>query len=303
MKDTETRKLNMGIAVLAGLNDDSIDAFILANATAVAMRSQLEQNIEAVEDANERQQEFSAGGEAITKEEAKHNLADEADIIAQGVCGLALANNDLVLYNQLNLRAPGIYRLKDEECKDFCNLLLTKANIDPAGLLPYNITGARLLAFPGFITAFETAEGAPQNADNHEHAATLDIAIGLDEMTTTLLWWDHWVGTLRTTNHVFYNAYRASRRILNTGVRHVSLRGVVKDSITNTPLYKAKITVLETGGVSYSGKTGKFRVMSLNPGVFTLTIELPGFTKTTISNVSVIEGKITEVPVTLVKNL
>ena len=303
MTDTQTRKLNMGIAVEDGLKSEPFDAIITASALATAKRDELEQNIGDIEEADEAQQATSSGGEAISKEEAKHNMADAADLIAQGICGYALDHNDHVLYEQMNLRAPTIVRLKDTDCTAFCMLVLNKANEDPAGLLPYNVTSGMLTAFPLLIQAFGDADGIPRDAQGLHHTATTNVSLGIVAMLKTLLWFDHWVGTLRTTNHDFYTAYRTWRKIVKTGVRHMSIRGLVKDSITATPLYKAKITVLETGGVSYSGKTGKFRIMSLNPNVFTLTIELHGFQKTTVSNVSVLEGKITDVPVTLVKNV
>jgi len=303
MEDTQTRKLNMGLTTVSGLNSDNFDPIVSGNALATTKRTELEQIIEDIEAADVIQQATSSGGESLTKEEFKHILSEQAEIIAQGLCGYALEHNNHILYQQMNYHAAHIFKLKDTECKDFCSLVLQNANIDPAGLLPYNVTALMLAAFPGHIQDFETAENAPQTAQGLHHTATQNVAAGLTEMMKILLWFDHWVATFRYTNHDFYSAYHSWRRVLNTGVRHVSVRGLVKSSVGDLLLPKVKVSVLETGSIAHTGQKGKFNIMSLETGVFTLMFELPGYQKITLPIITVTKGTITEVAtVTLIKN-
>ena len=301
MEDKQTSKLNMGAAVVSGLLEPESDAIISINPMAVAKRDQLEQNIKVIEDADEQQQSTGSGGEAISKEEAKHNMADQADIIAQALCGYALDKNDNVLYEQMNYHAPAIFKMKDTDSAAFCVNVITAANANLAALAPYNITPAMVSDLKTAVTTFGNADSAPRTAQGAHHTATQNISLGIVEMLKTLLWWDHFVATLRISQHDFYTSYKSWRKTVTTGVRHVSVRGLVKNSVTATPLYQVKTTVVETGGKVFSGKTGKFRLFSLKPGVYTLTFELTGYQTVTIPNVSVQEGKITDLAVALVK--
>jgi hypothetical protein len=151
------------------------------------------------------------------------------------------------------------------------------------------------------VSIFGSADSAPRNAQGAHHTATTNVSLGIAEMLKTLLWWDHFVATLRISQHDFYTSYKSWRKIVTVGVRHISVRGLVKNSVTATPLYQVKTTVVETGGKAYSGKTGKFSLFSLKPGVYTLTFELSGYQTITLPNVSVQEGKITNLEVALVK--
>ncbi len=301
MKDTQTRKLNMGVAVLEGLNDTDSDAIISGNPNAVAKRTLLETNLSDIEKADEAQQATSSGGEAITKQEAKHNMADQADVIAQALCSFALDNNNHTLYGQMNKHAPAIESMKDVDAASFAHLVLQNGNDNSTPLLGYNVTALMLTGFATAIQTFEGADAAPRNAQGQHHTATTNVSVGITAMMTTLKWWDHFMATYRVTQHDFYTNYLTWRKVLDIGVRHISVRGLIIDSITSTPLYTVKATVVETGAVTKSGKTGKFRFLSLKPGVYTLTFELKGYQTLTIPNVSIIEGKITELPVSLVK--
>jgi hypothetical protein len=301
MKDTQTRQLNMGTTTLQGLDDSP--AVWTGNVTATGKRDQLEETLNSIHEAAETQQITSTGGEADNKAGKKHDMATRAEIVGQGVCGYALLNNELTALNKFHVSAVGIEGMSGADAIDYCNLLYDFANTNVLALADYNITAPMLTAFSNSISNFNAVVEDPAETEGFHHSATLNLAASLATMRQILHWFDFFVGTLRLTNTTFYQAYHNWRKTDDIGVRHVSIRGLVTDSALNVPLYRAKITItnLPTPKIVYSGKTGKFRHFSLDPGIYHLTVELPGFQTQTFNNVGVVEGKITTLHISLVQ--
>lgn len=300
MNDNQTRLFNMGTVVLQGLDDNS--SVWTGNATATAKRDQLEADLDAIEAADETQQSTSTGGEADNKEGKKHNLVQEADIISHGVADFAFGNNDLDAYNQFRIPITTIDHLKDVNLVSYCNNLHTYANANVANLGDYDIDAPRLLAFAGLIEGFDSIKGDPIETRAAHRAATLSVAEGCASLKRTLHGLDLFVGTKRLSEPTFYDNYQGWRRQNDVGVRHISIRGLIKNSVNDAPIYKVKVTItnLPVAKVAFTGKTGKYRFLSLDPGSYTITVEATGYVPQTFTNVAVLEGNITDLNVLLV---
>lgn len=300
MNDNQRNELNMGAATLEGLDNHN---FFSANAAAVAMRDQLAADIDAVELADGQQISTSGTSQSENKAVVKHDLADQGEVIASAVCLFALANTDLITFGKYHKTMAQILKMSDADIVPFCSDLYTYAFGHGAGLLPFNITPLMLSDFQAQNQAFIDVKSAPRENTGDRHAATLDVATSLTGMISTLHWWDLFMSTVRKTQPSIYNAYHTWRKTADIGVRHISIRGVVKASDSGNELFKAKITItnLPVPKIATSGTTGIFRFLSLNPGDYSLKVELAGYQTLIIPVVSVKEGKITTQNITLVK--
>jgi hypothetical protein len=300
MEDKQTRKFNSGVQCLQVI--DNYNSIWSANANATSRRDLVETTLDAIHDLETKQQTTSTGGEELTKEEAKHLMAETTQSISQSVCAYALDINDHTLYNLMNKKSSTIENLKDIAAEDFCNAVWSYADSHLASLLGYNITGLMLSDLQTQIGAFHTANPAPVSAKGQHKTATTNMGHAITTMLSALLWWDHYTSGLHVTEPDFTSDFANARHIVDTGIRHMSIRGVVTDSVNHTPLYRAKISIVSAASppTIRSGKSGKFHFLSLDPGVYTLKVEMEGYQTLTIPNVSVLVGKITDLAVSLV---
>ena len=299
MNKTQTNQLNMGVAVLAGLDESNL--LWAGSAKAQAKRDELSASIENIKAADKRQFESGSGGERVGKIEAKRNLADVADIVGNGVCGYATEVREHTAFMEFDRSKTAVFAMKDVDCLAYCRKLSEYAGLHDAALADYNVSAAVLGQLDDAIESFNGVRASPTLAKASYGTAGSRAKEGLKAMFATLQWWDKFMGTLRRTEHDFYVSYRVWRKVLKTGVRRVSIRGKVVTDEPGTPIYRVKVRVEGDSGVSYTGKAGKFRVFSLKPGVYTLRFELKGCEVVSVANVSVVHGKITEVEVRMKK--
>lgn len=295
MKRRELNQYNMGKAVAAILDKQS--SVWSANSLAVAKRGLLGSALERVENGASTQQANSAGGAREWKVKGKRHLANLADVVSSGVRVYAIDMGDHTVAAEFRRRAAAIYKMKDVDCLALCGLLrkYVSANLTP--LADYNIDGNLLGKLDGAIAAFKAMQNAPAMAGVKVELATKEVKAGLQDMLKVLRWWDSFIGTLRLAQPDLYGTYRWSRRTHKAGVRHISVRGVVRAEGTETLLFKVKVTVVESPHKGKSGKSGRFAVHSLEPGVYTLVFELKGYETVRVENVGVEAGKIREVNV------
>ncbi len=80
-----------------------------------------------------------------------------------------------------------------------------------------------------------------------------------------------------------------------------SIMGKVTIAVPGSPVPVADVTVtvLETGDTVLSQSNGDYLVSRLNPGTYTLQVEKAGFVTQTITNVTVVDGQITTLNISL----
>jgi hypothetical protein len=293
MNDVLRRRLNVGHATLEGL--DLHDSLWSGNPLAVTKRDLLSDNIDTVNDADTAYFNTSGTGFTDVKTVLKHELVDLTDVVGKGVCAYALDQGDLNTYSLYHHNHPYLDKLNEPALITYAQALFAYATPIAATLLPYNLTAGQITALGTKKTEFETARSKPRENISDHKGIGATIVTGLDIMNTTLGWWDMFYGTFRLTNPAEYGAYQAWRTQVDTGVRHLSLRGKVTGSVTAGALYRAKITItsLPAPKVTFSGKHGDFRFYSLDPGEYDIQVELFGYQTLVVNDILIEEGKIT----------
>jgi hypothetical protein len=295
VKRRQSNQYDMGGAVAGVL--DKYSAVWSGKAAAVTKRGLLSSALGRVKDGDSAQRANSGGGERKWKVKAKKHLANLAGIVSSGMRAYAGDIKDFKLAAEFRRSVTTIYKLNDTECLIVCKLLRGYVSSNLAALADYNIDGTVLGEFDAAITAFKTLQNAPARAGDKVGAGTREVKEGLQDMLRALKWWDLFIGTLRRVQPEFYTAYRWSRRTHKFGVRHISVRGVVKAEGSGTRLFKVKVSVVDSPHKCKTGKSGKFAVYSLQPGDHTLVFELWGYETVRVQSVPVHVGKIKELVV------
>jgi hypothetical protein len=309
MKRRELNQYKMGTTAAGVLDKNS--AVWSGNSIAVAKRGLLASALQKIAEAHKTQETYSAGGELKMKVKAKKYLAEVAQVASSGVRAYALDTGDNVTRLEFKRRAAGIYKMKDMECLDLCKLLRDYVQGHLVELADYNVDGTLLGKLNGAMVAFKAMQNSPRTAETKLTLATKQLKAGLQDMLKVLRWWDFFIGAMRVSQKDLYDSYRWSRKTHKDGVRHVSIRGVVRAEGTGTLLFKVKVRVEGHKHVegeehpdrvrAKTGKSGKFAVHSLQPGVYTLVFELQGYETLRVENVSVRYREISEMEVVLRK--
>jgi hypothetical protein len=194
-------------------------------------------------------------------------------------------------------------RLSEEDLVSYCSSLYNYASTITATLLTYNLPPSQVTALDTKKGEFVSFQSKPRENITEHKAAGNQVVSGITAMMTTLHWWDVFFGTFRLTNPAEFEAYQGWRTKVDTGVRHMSLRGKVTGAATSGVLYHAKITItnLPVPRSHFSSTLGEFSFFSLNPGEYDITVELTGYQTLTLTNVLIQEGKITNQDFSLVR--
>jgi hypothetical protein len=295
MKRRESNQYDMGTAVAAML--DKYSSVWSANGLAVTKRGLLNSALERVAIARRAQQDNSSGGERKWKVQSKKKLAGLAAVASSGVRAYAMDTKNYNAAGEFKRGMSGIYKMNDTECLVLCKLLREFVNSNLTALADYNIDGSLLGQLDGALATFKSLQHAPAKAEGKLELATKEVKAGLQDMLKVLRWWDLFIGAIRLSQRELFDAYRWSRKTHKTGIRHISVRGVVKAEGTGTPLFKVKVSVVESPHKGKTGKSGKFAVYSLQPGEFTLVFERWGYETVRVQSVPAQMGKIKEMVV------
>jgi hypothetical protein len=303
MKRRELNQYKMGTTAAGVLDKNS--AVWSGNSIAVAKRGLLASALQKVAEAHQTQETYSAGGERKMKVKAKKYLGEVAELVSSGVKAYAMDTGDNVTRLEFKRGAAGIYKLTDVDCLSICKLLRDYVQAHLTELADYNVDGTLLGKLDGAMATFRAVKGSPRMAETRVMTATKELKAGLQDMLKVLHWWDTFVGTLRVSQKDLYTSYRWSRKTHKDGVRHVSIRGVVRAEGTGTLLFKVKVRVEGHKHVegeehpdrvrAKTGKSGKFAVHSLQPGDYTLVFELWGYETLRVENVGVRYREISEI--------
>ena len=301
MTDDQTQEYNRGESVVELLDNN---ATVWSGIPVIATRKG---TIEDIQDditllANKQNQ--STKSISDTKRQRRETMAERGAGIAQGIVSWLEDTEQTELISEYDFKK---YQLKAQtavNAKNRNEKVFAKADAERANLLPYGFTDTIIDAYGNMITAFVEIMGAADAKIAEKSSATAGLEVRVDDLHEEIEKLRTNVGIFRITNIGFYKAFLDAFKIDNTGVRHVKLRGTVKDAATGTVLPKALLKLIPAAGeakTAKSGTTGKFRYFSLATGVYTLECTLPGYQLKSIADVAINPDGITEVLVEMVR--
>jgi uncharacterized membrane protein len=121
------------------------------------------------------------------------------------------------------------------------------------------------------------------------------------------------VEIVRLTEVNFYNGYKSARKVIETGGGSLSVKGLVTDAQTGSPLKgvtvsfaldggmaKAAIATTEPEIVKKTAEKGGFNIKSLATGTYQVTLKKVGYADQ-VATISVNDGEMTELKISLEK--
>ena len=239
------------------------------------------------------------------KQNFKEIMADKTMVVAGPLSANARINNDKPLLRKVDIVRTDITKAKDEDAPNIAKLILEKANdLDPATLIEIGLVPANITALNESIVAFVAATPKPREAQTITETATENLEEEFETLDKILVTLDELMEPFKENENDFYKEYKVARKIVDTGVRHISIRGKVRDADDEAKVPRGFITATAPGVEAVKVKISKlalYRVYSREAGSYTLTIESPDYVTQVITNVVVEPDEITDIDIQLVK--
>ena len=218
---------------------------------------------------------------------------------ARATLGYANSINDNALKAIVKISETELNKLAKEDVDDRCQDIHDAANDNSAGAANYG------LVVPTDITDLQAAIDLYRLGMQNPTQAKITIKQGkkmakqlTDELIEDKLagQLDVMVDTLKISNRIHWDMYKAARNIIDLGSTFAKVRGVITDKNGGLPLANVKFTVSEAGTSNVvkqvvTDAEGKFTSGQLAPGNYDLKWELQGYMSESEVNVNIPTGK------------
>lgn len=267
------------------------------------------------------QQKIDKKGGTVSKTQLAASLITLAADNARKLSAYAKFSNNQILLGEVRISESSFKNFSDTDLKDYAQIIYDRAQNNIAGLTNYGITETTQTAFLTAINAYNTVLAAPRVNTTITSQATKQLVILFKTADAALANMDAAVEIIRLSQPNFYNGYRSARKIVNTGIGYLAVKGTVTDAVSGEPLKGANITFSPNGedatlkaatnGISSCSKEviltkrtaekGGFNIKSLSEGNYTVTIKKNGY-KDQVITVAVTDGEMSDLSIELSKN-
>ena len=261
------------------------------------------------------QQKMGKKGVTVIKNQFKESLIVMSADYARKLGVYAKFTNNPTLADDVKFTESKLRQVADTAVKDYAQIVYDRAQPIVASLATYGITPATQTVLLKSISDYNTSIGKPgvtrveggkttQQLDNL--FATADSALANMDLAVEIV---------RLTQVDFYNSYKNARKVIDTGVGSLAVKGLVTDAVSGEPVKGATLSfVLEGNGTMLKGakkatesvvkktaEKGGFNIKSLPSGMYTVIIKKVGYADQ-VATVAVADGDLTELNIQLNKN-
>jgi hypothetical protein len=258
-------------------------------------------------------QEFDKTGITANKNQLKANLIAQAIDISRKVVAYATFVNNPILLNEVKYNESELKKSADSILKDQCQVIYDRANSNVAALATYGVTPALLTTLLTTLNSYNTSIPKPRLGIADKKQATDQLVILLKSVDDNFTKIDTIIEIVRMSQPNFYNEYKIARKIVETGVGSLTLKGKISD-LNGVGLKGATITISADGGnnkalksakasnnvVKRTADKGGFNIKSLAEGSYNVTVSKPGY-KDAIVTVNITNGELSVLDLELEK--
>lgn len=259
------------------------------------------------------QQEIDKTGIAANKNQLKRILISQTMEIARRITAYATIVNNAVLLGEVWYSESDLSRSPDTILRDQCLVIYDRGIANISVLNPYGVTPAMLTALQNAINNFAAAIPKPRLGIMEKKLATGQLATLFASADDILEKMDVLVEMVKNTQGNFYNAYNGVRKVINTGMGSLAVKGLVMQAQNGKPLKGVKVTFRMdsasgngngTGNgnvlVKQTGEKGGFHIKSIDAGIYMVLLEKPGYVNQSIS-VPIADGELNRIEVVMMK--
>jgi len=227
-------------------------------------------------------QETKKTGITKNKKKAKKSLIDKALEVMGALQKIATDTNDDELYDDVNFTESQLSNTRDTILLERVAIIKTAATAHAAELLGEGIDAADLTEFNDRITLYAGIVSSPTQARSNKKIATANLKIHVKDTDTILKKkLDKLMLQFKDTNPDFYDAYKNDRIVIDLGIHHTRVVGVVRDPDGNA-LAGVSITAVGTTLVKITDSEGNYLFKPFVPGTFDFVFEKAGFQTQTV---------------------
>lgn len=261
------------------------------------------------------QQKISKKGVTDNKNILKENLIVTTADYARKLGVYAKFTNNATLAQEVKFTEGKLRQVADTAVKDYAQIVYDRAQPIVASLATYGITAATQTALLAAITAYNASIGKPSVSRTESSQITKQLETLFKTAETALANMDAAVEIVRISQPAFYTGYKNARKIVETGIGTLAVKGLVTDAKTGEPVKGATLSFALDGNngmaktakastesvVKKTAEKGGFNIKSLPSGMYTVTIKKVGYADQ-VATVAVADGELTEVNIQLSKS-
>ena len=263
-------------------------------------------------------QDFEKTGIADNKQQLKGTVVMLAADASRKLTAYAMFTGNTVLLKEIKIGESVLMHQADADLKTKAQEIYDRAQANVAALATYGITAASQTALLNAINAFNAAIPKPRLGIDERKQATQQLVVLFETMDRALKNIDAAVAIVKNTQPVFYKGYETARKVIGTGSKTVSVKGLVTDAATGEPVKGVTVTFALDGGtpeVARSAKAGAqpaavtkktaekggLQVKSLPTGTYTVTLRKAGYADEVVT-IYVNDGEMTVLNVSISRN-
>lgn len=251
-------------------------------------------------------------GTTAGKNDYRENLVVLGADTARKLMAFAKLSKNQKLLKEISFTESDLRHLPDTILYDTAKLIYDRAQTNLAALTNYLVTAETQSAFLQAINDYKQALASPRVEKVSQIQATKQLAelfVAGDEALANM---DAVVEIVRLTQANFYAGYKSARKVIETGNRKMSVKGLVTDVQTGEPVKGAVISFWPDGDatktyaandaslVKKTADKGGFYVSAMPAGAYRVTLQKAGYTEQSLT-VYVNDGELTTVDVKLAK--
>ena len=257
---------------------------------------ELTEILEVISEKNEYQNTDNSGY-SIVKTNLRNAMVELGVNIAYSLKAYAKRVNNEVLFTEMSMTKSSLENMRDNDVKDKCQLIATRATANVAGISTYGITQAVIDGYIQNITLFGNNIPKPRLSITANVLLTQNIAAAFKALDKSLEELDIKMFALNFAHRQIVDQYKSCRRIVNHAGRLLSLVGNITDQDYN-PVFGAVVTISAINREAKSTKKGNFEFKNLPEGQYMVQIARPSFATQSIM-VGVVKGQTTELKIML----
>ena len=257
---------------------------------------ELTEILEVISEKNEYQNTDNSGY-SIVKTNLRNAMVELGVNIAYSLKAYAKRVNNEVLFTEMSMTKSSLENMRDNDVKDKCQLIATRATANVAGISTYGITQAVIDGYIQNITLFGNNIPKPRLSITANVLLTQNIAAAFKALDKSLEELDIKMFALNFAHRQIVDQYKSCRRIVNHAGRLLSLVGNITDQDYN-PVFGAIVSISAINREAKSTKKGNFEFKNLPEGQYMVQIARPSFATQSIM-VGVVKGQTTELKIML----
>lgn len=258
-----------------------------------------------------KMQDTNKTGLAMDKNSLKKRLVSLAVKYSNKVAILAKLTKNDTLLKEVKFNESDLNRLSEVTLKDRVQIIYDKAEANLGSLTEQGITADTQKQFLETITAFNMALETPRTGIAEKSKATMKLPLLFDKADADLEIMDMAAVSAKDEYPDFFNAYRTSRKLVDSNAGTLALRAAARDLTNGEPVGGAvfvfkheNLKALGSNGngevVKKTSKKGNFHVKSMSTGNYKVVINKKGYKEKEVT-VKVTEGERIELMVELEK--